>query len=402
MSTALFSCATLLTGVCALHLHNETSRAVIGARDALSALTGPGFVRASDDLEGTSTNTHTHNIQRQLLQLPISTFASRSLPALYRSPAPTAPMELASHRVTVFNNKVFDVKGPALCVDQSYCMSMVFKTILLHGGFASTLSSIFHHVLEGECAPGRTVIDVGANIGWFTLLAASHGCDVIAIEPQPVAAAIIQQALRANPSLAQRVIVLNNLVSRVVGEKFVVRFPRRKHWGWATFIRAPPDTSETVYTAASIDRVVQDLQISDVLLLKIDTEGMEREVMKSALGSLRKGLVHNILVEIKWQEPASPRMLGDLASLYRFVNISSYKENYHEDLAVKHKISLTPVACRKTRGPSTKRTESVHSKAQVMCFRNNVAHEDFWLQRKIAEVGDASTREQEAPDMGHW
>jgi hypothetical protein len=45
-------------------------------------------------------------------------------------------------------------------------------------------SLITHALLQEECRWGVLVLDVGANMGWFTLLARSLGCHVVAFEPQ--------------------------------------------------------------------------------------------------------------------------------------------------------------------------------------------------------------------------
>lgn len=48
---------------------------------------------------------------------------------------------------------------------------------------------------EGQCA---LVVDVGANMGYYTLLAASLGCRVMAWEPVPYFAAYLKYGLLAN------------------------------------------------------------------------------------------------------------------------------------------------------------------------------------------------------------
>lgn len=59
-----------------------------------------------------------------------------------------------------------------------------------------TESLLFYSTLEEKCAPYRPgnskfgqkaplVVDIGGNLGWFTLLAASLGCRVHVFEPIP-------------------------------------------------------------------------------------------------------------------------------------------------------------------------------------------------------------------------
>ena len=53
------------------------------------------------------------------------------------------------------------------------------------------------------------LLDIGANIGWFTLVAAAHGADVTAIEPSVLNAWLVRKSLAANPHLAPRVTLHN-------------------------------------------------------------------------------------------------------------------------------------------------------------------------------------------------
>ncbi len=63
-----------------------------------------------------------------------------------------------------------------------------------------TVATICRHA-----GPGRLFIDVGAWIGPFSLLAAGLGADVVAFEPDPVAAAMLRRNVALNPALASRI-----------------------------------------------------------------------------------------------------------------------------------------------------------------------------------------------------
>jgi FkbM family methyltransferase len=63
-----------------------------------------------------------------------------------------------------------------------------------------TVATICRHA-----GPGRLFVDVGAWIGPFALLAAALGCDVVAFEPDPVAAAMLRRNVALNPALAPRI-----------------------------------------------------------------------------------------------------------------------------------------------------------------------------------------------------
>ena len=46
--------------------------------------------------------------------------------------------------------------------------------------------------------PGGSVLDIGANIGWYTMLAAQRGSRVLAVEPAPAMQEVLRQHVAAN------------------------------------------------------------------------------------------------------------------------------------------------------------------------------------------------------------
>jgi hypothetical protein len=52
------------------------------------------------------------------------------------------------------------------------------------GYFAPVLTTIFKYILgDGQCNRGPLVVDVGANMGYFSAYAAAFGCKVASFEP---------------------------------------------------------------------------------------------------------------------------------------------------------------------------------------------------------------------------
>lgn len=46
--------------------------------------------------------------------------------------------------------------------------------------------------------PGKHFVDVGANVGWYSLLAANAGCEVAALEPSPRMASLLRKSVAVN------------------------------------------------------------------------------------------------------------------------------------------------------------------------------------------------------------
>ena len=126
-------------------------------------------------------------------------------------------------------------------------------------------------------------VDVGANTGFYSLLAASLGSSVIAFEPQPHCAELIQATLRsANARLAHLIDFHTAAVGDAAGGS--IRVPSTTCWGGfnagATEHNAPVDAEVTVVSLASTVAPKPD---HHRLFFKIDTEGAEVGVLKGVL-----------------------------------------------------------------------------------------------------------------------
>ncbi|MCS6836493.1 MAG: FkbM family methyltransferase [Anaerolineae bacterium] len=129
--------------------------------------------------------------------------------------------------------------------------------------------------------PDSTVIDVGANVGFFTRLFARHlgqGGRVIAIEPETRNAADLR-AMLAREGLATRVTVVQALAADQEGERLLALDPLHpaNHRIGAQGVPTP---------ARTLDSLVS--QTERVSLIKIDVQGAELLVLHGAQTILRQ------------------------------------------------------------------------------------------------------------------
>ena len=120
----------------------------------------------------------------------------------------------------------------------------------------------------------RVVIDAGAHVGIFSLLASAHARAVVALEPHPVNFA--QLAANGGQQGRERRTRARARYGRTRGKVDLVEGPHSGAGRWSSAARvADPSRAET------FDSIVAETGPVD--LLKLDIEGAEFEVLESAL-----------------------------------------------------------------------------------------------------------------------
>lgn len=160
----------------------------------------------------------------------------------------------------------------------------VGRVLYAMGDYQPRVSWVARRLLD----PGDTVLDIGANIGWFVCTAAPLvGAEgrVVAFEPQPTLAAMLRETCSLNG----------------LSQVSVQQFALSDHDGHAHFQVLTGNTGagrigettpgsewrqvevETRETAKALER----LELGRVRLLKIDVEGHEATILKACEASFR-------------------------------------------------------------------------------------------------------------------
>jgi len=156
--------------------------------------------------------------------------------------------------------------------------------------------------IAAHARAGGLLVDVGANMGYFSLLWAGLGPgEVVAVEPVPRNIALLNNNLKMN-DLAGRVTVLPKAAGDRDGE---IRFtlPAGAQTGWGG-IAGPDSPGDTTVPMFRIDDVLRGREIE---VLKVDVEGAEALVLRGCEALLRSRRVGHIYFE---QNPSRMRALG--------------------------------------------------------------------------------------------
>jgi FkbM family methyltransferase len=167
------------------------------------------------------------------------------------------------------------------------------RTVYYFGDLEPKLSWVCARVLR----PGDTAVDVGANYGVITLLAAhavgAAGC-VHAFEPQPVVAALLRRSVARN-EMAQ--VVVHEVALSDADGRLDLQVPDH-NLGAASLSRAldGPGSTFTVDVRTS-GPYLADLDLGPIRLLKIDIEGHEPAFLRGARDFLKASAPDVIVFE---------------------------------------------------------------------------------------------------------
>jgi FkbM family methyltransferase len=188
--------------------------------------------------------------------------------------------------------------------------------------YETQLSATFSTILKDAPANSR-VVDVGGNIGWYSLLSAAHGHHVDVFEPnQANVIRLCESKLLNNyPTVLGNDLVSpsHRLVKRgtidiqqygVGANETTMPFYIVQDPGKATFIQ--PIIPEWLFpttkgsTIIPLDKMWREMKWfhrpTPIVILKVDVEGYEPKVFAGAERLLRSGMVENIIMEISYME----------------------------------------------------------------------------------------------------
>jgi FkbM family methyltransferase len=185
--------------------------------------------------------------------------------------------------------------------------SWLSPIVAIIGTYEPDETRLFKRVLRS----GSKVIDVGANLGWFTLLAATvvgRSGLVISLEPEPKAFSSLVKSVQRNGF--KNVIPLNQAASDVDGAQTL--FLHRGDSLGNSIVRNFGDGGIPV-ASSTLDNLARAYGLLAVDLVKVDAEGAEPEVIAGMRWLIDEGRVQHMILE--W----NPREWGPHQDLLRML-----------------------------------------------------------------------------------
>lgn len=160
--------------------------------------------------------------------------------------------------------------------------------------------------IEAFCSfvtPGCTVLDVGANIGLYSLLAAKRGARVFAVEADPRNAAMLRHHVKLN-GLQKQVTILE--VAAAEAERTISLFRHPLNWGESNILGRGRLAGDVT------GRTLDSLDLPPLDICKMDIEGAELMALLGMNRTLKRSPHLKLFVEYA-------ESLGDSRALLDFL-----------------------------------------------------------------------------------
>lgn len=167
-------------------------------------------------------------------------------------------------------------------------------------------------VVEQLLAPGDVFLDVGANIGYYSLLASKLVGPlgrVVAVEASPKTFGVLCKNIQLNN--AKNINAVNVAASDAEGH---LTLYEESHWnrGASSTELRPGFTPEAVVRAVPLEQLVEDVEMSRLKAVKIDIEGGEARVL-SRLCDVSDAWPHDLAIIVEM----APKKVDQSSDLFR-------------------------------------------------------------------------------------
>ena len=177
---------------------------------------------------------------------------------------------------------IYDIDGFQLELGKGHTLPEVQKRFPMYDAFIPYLGALTDKIMSPN---GGWIVDVGANVGDTTAAMLRHTqASVLCVEPTDHFFSLLQRNVAAFGSpFSERVRLTKAFVSLNTGDKFVSKVER----GTAVNVITSGHSEADAYTLPDL-LMHESIELSQVVLIKTDTDGYDADCMLSIDSELKK------------------------------------------------------------------------------------------------------------------
>jgi len=132
-------------------------------------------------------------------------------------------------------------------------------------------------------------VDVGAYVGFYTVLAARHGWRVVAFEPNPINVILLRYNIALH-GVGDRVVIVDKAAGDVHGYARFSISSSPSESSFTKYLRSELKLLDIVVEVVTIDSVLESLDVKDFdnLVMKVDVEGFGLRVLRGARRTIER------------------------------------------------------------------------------------------------------------------
>ncbi|CAF1240625.1 unnamed protein product [Adineta ricciae] len=234
---------------------------------------------------------------------PATTWISAPIPSSTQSPA--CPKDERAMRISFLSSRSF-------CI-HLLSEDIVSNSIAMSHSWMPHQTRLIASILADTPSKSAAFLDIGANIGWFTLVMATLGHKVIAIEPMQNNVKLLQASVHAS-QVSQNVIVHPNGLG--VKPSLCILYSDNRNVGdghTICDITSEEEASRRIPGGYSLRQVINSTRLDTLVnqnidVMKIDVEGSELYAVQSGIRLFDEYTVRHVISEF------SPRMMREKQS----------------------------------------------------------------------------------------
>lgn len=228
-----------------------------------------------------------------------------------------------------FINKSFENKG--IQKNKLYTNQYIFNygqkdyisnSILVYRCWEPNISNIFNNILENNGAAKNIIIDIGCNIGYYSILCSKNKSvsEIYSIDANNDNIHMLKMSCYLNRS--DNIKIINTCISdksdilyKCINKDFATSVNNIGGFAYAKTI--DNNTNDNI-KSITIDDLIKNYNIENVTIMKIDIEGGELNALKGAVQTLQTNKIKNIIIEI------SPKFNNDGIEILELLKYNGY------------------------------------------------------------------------------